>query len=73
MKARLRRRIDINLEELDQLIDRTMQAPLSASDGRTLKTAVHAMAERLVRHRNTEKTSVVLEQTPALRLRRDHP
>ena len=42
MKARPRRRIDINLEELDQLIDRSMQAPLSASEGEKLKTAMHA-------------------------------
>jgi hypothetical protein len=48
MKARPRRRIDINLEELDQLIDRSMQAPLSASEGEKLKTVMHAMAERLL-------------------------
>jgi transposase len=38
-----------------------MREPLNENDGRTLKTAVHAMAERLVRRRNTEKTSAVLE------------
>jgi transposase len=64
MKARPRRRIDINLEELDQLIDRSMQAPLSASEGEKLKTAMHAMAERLLGKRNTEKTNVVLKAPP---------
>jgi len=64
MKARLRRRIDINLEELDQLIDRSMQAPLSASEGEKLKTAMHAMADRLLGKRNTEKTNAVLETPP---------
>jgi transposase len=64
MKARPRRRIDINLEELDQLIDRSMQAPLSASEGEKLKTAMHAMAERLLGKRNTEKTNAVLETPP---------
>ena len=37
-----------------------MREPLNETDGQTLKTAVHAMAERLVRGRNTEKTSAVL-------------
>ena len=62
-KKSSRRRIDVNVDELDRIIDAAMRAPLNETDGRTLKTAVHAMAERLVRHRNTEKTSVVLEQT----------
>jgi transposase len=56
----MRRRIDVNLDELDQIIDRSTRAPLSKSEGQKLKTALHAMAERLVRKRNTEKTSAVL-------------
>jgi transposase len=60
-KTTFRRRIDVNVEELDRIIEAAMQAPLNEADGRTLKTAVHAMAERLVRRRNTEKTSAVLE------------
>src|ERR1700722_8506002 len=62
-KTTSRRRIDVNVDELDRIIEAAMRAPLNETDGRTLKTAVHAMAERLVRHQNTEKTSVVLEQT----------
>jgi hypothetical protein len=62
MKKKLsRRRIDVNVDELDRIIDAAMQSPLNEADGWTLKTAVHAMAERLVRLRNTEKTSAVLE------------
>jgi transposase len=61
MKKASRRRIDVNVDELDRIIDAAMQAPLNEADGRTLKTAVHAMAERLVRRRNTEKTGAVLE------------
>ena len=57
---RMRRRIDVNLDELDQIIDRSTRAPLSESEGQKLKTALHAMAERLQRTRNTEKTSDVL-------------
>jgi transposase len=49
------------VDELDRIIDAAMREPLNENDGRTLKTAVHAMAERLVRRRNTEKTSAVLE------------
>jgi transposase len=56
----MRRRIDVNLDELDQIIDRSTRAPLSESEGQKLKTALHAMAERLQRKRNTEKTSAVL-------------
>ena len=37
MKAR-RVRVDVNLEELDQIIDRGTHAPLSESDGQKLKT-----------------------------------
>jgi hypothetical protein len=72
----IRRRIDVNLEELDQIIDRSTQAPLSESDGKKLKTAIHAMAERLSWKRNPEKTSAVLprircptNRKPANRLR----
>ena len=60
-KKSSRRRIDVNVDELDRIIDDAMRAPLNEADGRTLKTAVHAMAERLVQWRNTEKTSAVLE------------
>ena len=54
-----RRRLDVNLDELDQIIDRSTRAPLSESEGHKLKTALHAMAERLLRKRSTEKTSSI--------------
>ena len=69
MKKKARRqRVDVDLQELDRIIDGAMQAPLSESDGQKLKTAVHAMAEKLVRQRSTEKTRSVLEgaQSPAV-------
>ena len=43
------RRLDVNLDELDQIIDRSTRAPLSEAEGQKLKTALHAMAERLLR------------------------
>ncbi len=53
--------IDVNLEEVDQIIENGMRAPLSPSDGQKLKTLVHALAERVrPRWRTTEKTRAVL-------------
>ena len=66
MKKTSRRKIDVNVDELDRIIDGAMREPLNETDSQTLKTAVHAMAERLVRGRNTEKTNAVLgEDRPA--------
>jgi transposase len=58
-----RRRIDVNLDELDQIIDRGTRAPMSEADGQKLKTVLHAMAERLSWKRSTEKTAAVVEQS----------
>jgi len=37
-KQASRRRIDVNVDELDRIIEAAMQAPLNEADGRTLKT-----------------------------------
>jgi transposase len=58
-----KRRVDVNLDELDQLLDGARQAPLSESDYGKLKEALHTLAAMLVRPRNTEKTSAVLEES----------
>ena len=58
----MRQRIDVDLDELDQIIERGTHAPLSEAEGRKLKTALHALAEGLSRKRNTEKTKAVLPQ-----------
>ena len=42
-----RPRVDVNLEELDQIIDRGTQAPLSESESDKLKSALHALAGML--------------------------
>jgi transposase len=58
--------MDVNLEELDQIIDSGMRAPLSESDGEKLKAVLHILAERAKpRWRTTEKTHVVLPQVPS--------
>jgi transposase len=59
---RARRRIDVNLDELDRVLDGARQAPLSEADYEKVKEALHAMAAMLVRPRNTEKTSAVLDE-----------
>jgi len=62
-----RPRLDVNLEELDQIIERGTQAPLSELESEKLKSALHALAGMLAKSRTTEKTKNVLEQpeTPA--------
>ena len=57
-----RRRIDVNLVELDQVLDSALQAPLSEADHDKLKETLHALAALLMRSRNTEKTSEVVEK-----------
>ena len=57
-----RKRVDVNLEELDQIIERGTHAPLSESEGHKLKSALHALAGMLPQPRSTEKTSAVLPQ-----------
>lgn len=59
-----RLRLDVNLDELDRIIAAAMQAPLSEAEGKTLRTALHAMADRLMPRRSTEKTRAVLATVP---------
>ena len=59
---RVRPQVDINIQELDQIIDRGTQAPLSESDGQKLKDALHIFAELLSSSRSTEKTKAVLAE-----------
>ncbi len=58
-----RRRIDVNLDELDRVLDGARQEPLSDADYDKLKDTLHALAAMLVRPRTTEKTSAVLEES----------
>jgi transposase len=60
MKKKIpRRRIEVNVEELDRIIDGAKSAPLSEPDSEKLKSALHALAERLLPRLKTEKTSSV--------------
>lgn len=55
-----RRRIEVNLEELDRVLDGARRAPLSDEDHHKLREALHALAAMLARTRSTEKTSSVV-------------
>jgi transposase len=75
-KKTRRRRVDVNVEELDRIIDDARSAPLSESDSQKLKTALHALAERLLPHPKTEKTSAVFgdaETAPPEELQAESP
>ena len=65
MKKTPRRRIDVNVEELDRVIDEAEKGPLSEADRQKLKTTLHALVESLERRRNTEKTGAVPGEQPA--------
>jgi hypothetical protein len=41
----MRRQVEVNLDELDQIIDRGTRAPLSESERQKLKTALDAGAQ----------------------------
>ena len=60
-----RRRMDVNLEELDQIIERGTHAPLSESESEKLKSALHALAGMLPQPRSRKKTKNVLERSAA--------
>ena len=62
-----RRRIDVNVEELDQIVDRAREAPLSDTDYDKLKTALHALIEKLLGLKKSEKLTSVFgdDKTPA--------
>jgi transposase len=55
-----RKRVDVNLKELDQIIDHAREAPLSEPDYDKLKEALHALVGMLPAPRSTEKTNAVL-------------
>ena len=60
-----RKRVDVNLEELDRVLDHAREAPLSEPDYDKLKGALHALVGMLAKPRSSEKTSTVLEQPKA--------
>ena len=68
-----RRRIDVNVEELDRIIDGAKSVPLSESDSQKLKTALHALAEKLLPRTKTEETSSVFGEEKSAAAEDSHP
>ena len=58
-----RKRVDVNLPELDALLDQARHEPLSDPDYLKLKTALHALAGLAAPARNTEKTNAVMGES----------
>ena len=61
-----RPRLDVDLQELDQILEQGLRAPLSEPDCQKLKTALHALAELWAARRTTEKTRVVVPPAAAV-------
>ena len=55
-----RRRVEVNIGELDRLLEGARQAPLSDPDYEKISTALHALVDALAKPRSTEKSSAVL-------------
>jgi hypothetical protein len=53
-KTKSLRHIDVNLDELDRIIDRATQAPLSAAESQKLRSALHAI-EEATEHREDQR------------------
>ena len=59
-----RRRIDIDLPELDTILDTAVEKPLTETEATKVKTALHLLFERLTpQPRTTEKSAQVLGST----------
>ena len=57
---RTRPRVDINVTELNQVLEQTLEGPLSRADYQKLKSTVHTLLEMVKTYRNTGKTKAVL-------------
>lgn len=63
MKRRAERpRVEINLDELDGILDRSTTALLSKAESQKLKAALHALADRFVQKRSSEKMKSVFPE-----------
>ena len=68
-----RRRVEVNVGELDQLLEGAKQVPLSDPDYEKISTALHALVDALARPRSTEKSSAVLGKRISPTRRRKPP
>ena len=56
-----RRRVDVNINQLDEIVESTRVKMLDDQERNTLREAIHALAARLGPWRSSEKASKVLE------------
>jgi hypothetical protein len=61
-----RPRMEVNLEELDQIIERGTRAPLSESESEKLKSALHALAGMLAHARAAALRNVFCQSNQIL-------
>ena len=62
MKRARRQRVEINIEELDRLVDRTREGAVERRGSREAQDALHALAQRCrCEPRSTEKTRAVID------------
>jgi transposase len=59
---RSRKRVDIDLEELNRVLDKARQQPMGEADYVKMKIALEVLGERLKPARTTEKTRTVVAQ-----------
>jgi transposase len=59
-----RRRVDVNLNQLDEIIDSAYERALDRDEGEALRNALHAMAARLAPWRTSERSAGLLDAPP---------
>lgn len=65
-KKAKRRRVDVNLPELDGILDAALEKPMSQDDHTKIKSALHAMAsQNTPTWRSSEKTAAVMADANA--------
>jgi len=57
---RTKPRVDINVTDLNQVLEQTLEGPLSRAAYQKLKSTVHTLLEMVKTYRNTEKTKALL-------------
>jgi len=60
---RKRRRVEVDLDHLDGIVDSTRERVLDDRERATLRTAIHDLASYITTRNNTEKTSAFVPGT----------
>lgn len=69
-----KRRLDIDLQELDGILDAAVEKPIAESDADKVKTALHILVDRLTpQPRTAEKTSQVIDSIMSVHQEESRP